>query len=99
MITAAQCRAARAMLEWSREQLAEAASLDVHTIASFENRSQQPDAATREHIERTFEENGVAFFPENADGGAGVRLKFNRKEVRAIRKWEGEGGTAADDDV
>ncbi|TIN06559.1 MAG: hypothetical protein E5Y14_28230 [Mesorhizobium sp.] len=34
---------------------------------------------------------GVVFIPENG-GGAGVRLKFNRREVKAIERLENEGG-------
>jgi len=41
---------------------------------------------------------GVEFIPENG-GGAGVRLKFNRREVRAIDTLENEGGPAREDDV
>jgi hypothetical protein len=28
-----------------------------------------------------------------------VRLKFSRREVRAINRWEGEGGTVGEDDI
>jgi hypothetical protein len=31
--------------------------------------------------------------------GVGVRLKFSRKEVRAINRWEHEGGTPGEDDI
>jgi hypothetical protein len=41
---------------------------------------------------------GVEFIPENG-GGAGVRLEFNRREVKAIDVLENEGGPAKDDDV
>lgn len=38
------------------------------------------------------------FIWENG-GGVGVRLKYARRDVRAINKWEGEGGHAGEDDV
>jgi hypothetical protein len=49
-------------------------------------------------IIRALESAGVEFIPENG-GGAGVRLKYNRQDVRAIGKLEGEGGVVAEDDV
>ncbi|MEY2854363.1 MAG: hypothetical protein RL030_1495, partial [Pseudomonadota bacterium] len=44
------------------------------------------------------EEGGAVFIPENG-GGVGVRLKYAKRDVRAVNKWEGEGGPAGDDDV
>jgi hypothetical protein len=49
-------------------------------------------------VRDALEQFGVVFIPENG-GGAGVRLKFNRSEVKQIGRLEGEGGPAADDDV
>jgi hypothetical protein len=46
----------------------------------------------------TLEAVGVMFVPENGRG-AGVRFKFNTKEVRAIKRWEGEGGRAGVDAI
>ena len=36
MITSAQCRAERALLDWSREQLAAASMVGLRTIVDFE---------------------------------------------------------------
>lgn len=98
MLTAAQCRAARALIDWSRERLSKACSVEVRTILDFERKLQEPDEDTKLRIRLALEEAGVVFIPENG-GGAGVRLKFNRKEVRAINRWEGEGGFTGEDDV
>lgn len=97
MLTAAQCRAARALIDWSIEQLAQACSVDVQTIQYFEQKLREPDDVAKQRIRLALEEAGVVFIPENG-GGAGVRLKFNRKEVRAINRWEGEGGFTGEDD-
>jgi hypothetical protein len=44
------------------------------------------------------QEAGAVFIPENG-GGVGVRLKYSRRDVRGLNKWEAEGGTVAEDDV
>lgn len=98
IITAAQCRAARALIEWSDVQLAEAASVDLRTVQQLEARFRRPSPQVQLDIRRVLEENGVVFISENG-GGAGVRLKFNRPEIRALARWEGEGGTPGEDDV
>ena len=42
---------------------------------------------------------GAVFLPEGDGFGAGVRLKFLRRDVRQIVRLEGEGGIVNDDDV
>ncbi len=49
-------------------------------------------------LRATLESGGAVFIDEDALG-AGVRLKFTRKEVRSINQLENEGGPVADDDV
>lgn len=98
ILTAAQCRAARAMIEWSAERLSQASSVDLQTLRSFEVRFRRPDEQTLRRLRITLEAAGVMFVPENGRG-AGVRFKFNTKEVRAIKRWEAEGGTAGDDAI
>lgn len=73
MITIAQCRAARALLDWSREDLAEASKVSLRTIVDFERGAREPRDLTLEAIERALSGAGVQFIPENG-GGAGVRL-------------------------
>ena len=98
ILTAAQCRAARAMVEWSAERLSQASAVDLQTIRQFEARFRRPDEKTLRRLRITLEAAGVMFVPENGRG-AGVRFKFNTKEVRAIKRWEGEGGTAGVDAI
>lgn len=98
MITGSQCRAARALVELSRERLALLADVDESRIETFERRISEPDAATIAKLERALERAGAVFIPENG-GGIGVRLKFNRSEVKRLATLEGEGGIAALDDV
>ena len=98
IIAAAQCRAARALLEWTEAQLAEAARVDLEVIKHLEARFRRPTPNDQRQIRKALEEGGVVFIAENG-GGVGVRLKFSRKEVRAINRWEHEGGTTGEDDI
>ena len=97
-LTAAQCRAARALVEWSQAQLSQSAAIDVQTIADFEKRFRAADETTRRRLRATLEAAGVVFISENG-GGAGVRLKFSRAEVWEVNRWEDEGGVAGEDDI
>ena len=98
IIAAAQCRAARALLEWTESQLAEAARVDVEVVRQLEARVRRPSSDEQWRIRKALEDGGAVFIAENG-GGVGARLKFNRKDVRAINRWEQEGGTAGEDDI
>jgi transcriptional regulator with XRE-family HTH domain len=74
MITPAQCRAARALLDWSQQQLAEAARIGNATIRNFESGKSSPQNATLEVVRRAFESAGLIFIDENGQG-PGVRLR------------------------
>ena len=86
------------MIDWSAERLSQASCVDLQTLRNFEARFRRPDARTLRRLRITLEAAGVMFVPENGRG-AGVRFKFNTKEVRAIKRWEAEGGTAGDDAI
>lgn len=73
MITPAQCRAARALLDWSQQQLADAARVGNATIRNFEGGKSSPQNATLTVLRTALESAGVEFIPENG-GGPGVRL-------------------------
>jgi transcriptional regulator with XRE-family HTH domain len=72
-ISAEQCRAARAILGWSQDQLASASSVAKATIANFEAGKRAPYDRTLADMQAALEAAGVVFIPENG-GGAGVRL-------------------------
>ena len=65
MITAAQCRSARTLLSWFLSKLASAASVPANVIDSFEMERQRPDPATIAALQRTFEDIGVEFLPDD----------------------------------
>ena len=72
-LTAAQCRAARALLSISQQELADASAVSKRTIAAFELGGNVLPAM-RAALQGALEAAGVEFIPENG-GGAGVRLK------------------------
>ena len=74
MILPAQCRAARALLGWSRMDLATAAKVADRTITDFERGARKTYPRTLRDIEEAFEAAGVEFIDENG-GGAGVRFR------------------------
>ncbi len=100
MITAAQCRAGRALVEISRETLAKLSAIDLPVIEAFEHRIEKPDQQTITRIQAALEMAGAVFLDESKDGGGvGVRLKFDGASTRRISVLEGEGGIVGSDDV
>ncbi|MBL4800728.1 MAG: hypothetical protein JKY45_02470 [Emcibacter sp.] len=72
-ITPEQCRAARALLGWSQEQLKVTADVAKKTIADFERSARVPYDRTLRDVQRALEEAGIEFIAENG-GGVGVRF-------------------------
>lgn len=73
MISPVQCRAARALLSWTQEQLASAAEVGVVTVRQFEGEAATPRKATLSVIAGAFERAGVVF---DLDLGAGPGVRF-----------------------
>jgi transcriptional regulator with XRE-family HTH domain len=78
MITPAQCRAARGLLDWTQQELADEAGVSIVTVRHFEAGSNEPRRATLEVIRRALEGGGVEFIDENG-GGPGVRLQKRQR--------------------
>jgi len=74
MITPAQSRAARGLLDWSQQGLADAATLGLSTIRDFEKGRRIPYPNNLTAIRATLESAGVIFIAGNGDG-PGVRLR------------------------
>jgi transcriptional regulator with XRE-family HTH domain len=79
LLSAAQIRAARGLLDWTQEDLAEKSKLSAQTIKRMEG-ALGPGRSTDANVEavrRALEAAGIVFLSpkENRDGGAGVRLK------------------------
>lgn len=65
-LTPEQCRAARALLAWSQQELGNAARVSISTVADFERGSRTPVANNLQAIREAFESRGLQFI------GAGV---------------------------
>lgn len=98
MITGPICRAARALVELSRDKLSSIAKIDSLIIEQFERQIMTPDAETIAQLKNALEEMGAVFIPEDSRG-AGVRLKFTSSETKRLATLESEGGIAGFDDV
>ena len=73
-VTSAQVRMARAALDWTVRDLAEASRLHRNTITNIETGKYAGDTATLAAIEQVLKRAGVEFIDENG-GGPGVRLR------------------------
>lgn len=85
LITASQCRAARALLNWSQPDLAQKCDMHVQTISAFESENGTPTKTTLEKITTTFDQAGIDFLPQE-----GVR-----KKTKDISTYKGQAGFEA----
>ena len=81
-VTSAQIRMARAALNWTVRDLAEATGLHRNTVTNIEIGRYAGDPGSLIVIEKTFKAAGVEFIEENG-GGPGVRL---RKRVQPAKR-------------
>ncbi|MBV8061673.1 MAG: helix-turn-helix domain-containing protein [Alphaproteobacteria bacterium] len=75
-INASQIRAARAILEWSQEDLAERTALSITTIRKIESGGISPRDTTNDSILAVLEDNGIEFTPPE-----GVNRRKNKITV------------------
>ena len=83
-LNSAQIRAARALLRWSAEDLAQESAVGVTTIRRAELTEQETSmtAANDLAVRRALETAGVEFIDENG-GGPGVRLRKRQRAKQA----------------
>lgn len=76
MLTPEQCRAARALLNWTQQELATATSISAVSIRAFEKGGDMRDS-NRKLLRLSLEAAGVIFLDDGAEavGGPGVRLR------------------------
>ena len=82
MVSAAQCRAARGLLDWSQQELADRAGLGIVTIRQIEADITDPRRATLAVLKQAFERAGIEFIDENG-GGPGVRIRKRKRTKKS----------------
>lgn len=77
MITAAQIRAARALLRWSARELSKQSGLSLPTIQRMESAEGIPSSFAKNlnAVRDAFESAGVIFIEKEDNGGEGVRFR------------------------
>lgn len=69
-----QCRAARGLLDWTQEELAEKAKVSRSTIRDFENGRHSLHHSTADQVVEALEQGGAVLIPPD-EAGPGVRLQ------------------------
>jgi transcriptional regulator with XRE-family HTH domain len=78
MITPEQCRAARALLNWTQQRLADTAEVGIVTVRQFEaGKTARPQRSSIAAIERAMAFAGVEFIDDN---GVGAKLRMMAAE-------------------
>lgn len=78
-LSPAQCRAARALLNWSQDQLEASSKVARKTIADFEREARQPYDRTLAAVRAALEGAGVEFI----DNGSGPGVRLRREDQNA----------------
>jgi transcriptional regulator with XRE-family HTH domain len=82
MLTPNQLRAARALVGWTRADLAKRSGVAVPTITGFELQGADSKVSTLHKLKRALEAAGVEFIDEghkSDDGGPGLRLRARKR--------------------
>lgn len=73
-LTSAQCRAARALLDWTQDELAERAEVSRGTIRGFESGQHALQRSTASAVRRALAVGGVILVEADCEAGQGVRF-------------------------
>jgi len=82
MLQVAQIRAARALLGWRQEDIAQAAKISVATIRRIESQEEllTGNLSTLLKIQTAFEQAGIQFIDEDETGGFGLRMAKKKRK-------------------
>ena len=79
IVTAEQCRGARALLNMTQPELAVASALGLSTIVDFEKSRRAVSKEAVKAIRVALQRAGIDFIDENG-GGPGVRLRKSQRQ-------------------
>jgi predicted transcriptional regulator len=88
ILTPAQCRAARAWLNLSQQELSDRSKVAQRTIALFEIEERLPRERTLVDLRRVFEELGMSFTFEGMRA-AGIVVSASVKPLQRVRRKSG----------
>jgi transcriptional regulator with XRE-family HTH domain len=77
-LTPQQCRAARGLLDWTQEELAERSGVSRSTVRGFENGQHELHRGSAAVIRGALEAAGVVLLDADGEAGPGVRLRTDR---------------------
>jgi transcriptional regulator with XRE-family HTH domain len=93
VIIPAQIRAARGLLNWSQEKLADIAGVALTSVRDLEAEKRTAETGTSSSVKAALENAGVDFVSGSPDAGPWVRLVATRpnliKRPTVVMKWEG----------
>jgi len=92
LISPSQIRAARALLNWTQDQLAQEAEVGIGTVRDYENERRGNIVGALRPIERALNNGGVVFIHADPNGGAGVRLTGKLPDVHRWPTKRGDQG-------
>ena len=81
-MNAAQCRAGRALLNWSQDELAENSQVARTTVTEFESNYRTPMRQNLLALQSAIEAAGIEFIPDN---GGGVVVRFRKVVIEYSR--------------
>ncbi len=86
-------RAARALLDWSQDPLAQAAGVAISSVRDVEGSKRDPQAQTITSIRRALHSAGIVFLSGSETEGFGVRLTGKRPHLirrpTVMTMWDG----------
>jgi transcriptional regulator with XRE-family HTH domain len=95
-LSPAQCRAARALLDWHQRELTRRSKVSQKTIADFERGRTTPWVRTLDDLREAFEEAGLRFIDaEGGVTGSGVAFK---EGAEAAKTGDTQGATTGQGD-
>lgn len=111
-VTPVDVRAARALAQWSQDDLAKAAGVGVSTIADFEKGTRTPIANNMDAIRRAFERVHIVFSPTGPaiysvvvlylmtqDDAAEMVFRYRQEQAAAVQEIVGTFGTIDGDHI
>jgi len=78
MVTPREIRAARALLGWTRQKLADRAVVSLNSVVRFEQAVVDPRTSTVEALRRALERAGVTFLSQGQNGVEGVMVRSKK---------------------